>query len=138
MTNFEDLPERLIIYDGHCVICNGSVRIISSNDKTESIRFTHSETELAKELSKQFPSDVNPETSVVFVDGGEIFGLSDAVIQIAKYLRFPYSLLRFARILPKQIRDKIYRLIASNRYRIFRRREQCILPGPQLKSKIIS
>lgn len=137
MINSQEIPEKLVIYDGHCVICNGSVRSIASNDVTDSIKFTHTETALSKRLSNKFPSYVDPSASVVFIDQGSVYTMSDAVIKIAKYLRFPYNLLRFYKILPKGIRDKIYRFVANNRYRFFKRREQCILPGPKLRSKIL-
>ncbi len=137
MTNSQALPERLIIYDGHCVICNASVRIISSKDKTDSIKFTHTETAFGSELSGKLPLNINPDASVVFMEAGKVHSLSDAAIEIAKYLKFPYNLLRFFKILPKGFRDKLYRLVANNRYRIFKRREQCILPGPKLRSKIV-
>ena len=137
MINSQEFPEKLVIFDGHCVICNGSVRTIAANDVTGSIRFTHSETLLSKRLSNEWPSYINPSASVVFIDNGNVYTMSDAVIQIAKYLRFPYNLLRFYKILPKGIRDKLYRFVANNRYRIFKKREHCILPGRNLRSKII-
>ncbi|MCF8231335.1 MAG: DCC1-like thiol-disulfide oxidoreductase family protein [Bacteroidales bacterium] len=137
MVNYQKIPQKLIIYDGHCVICNGSVHIIARYDRSGLIRFTHSETSLGQAFSSELPPGISADMSVIFVDNGHIYTLSDAVIQIAKYLRFPYNLLRLLKILPKKIRDGIYRLIAANRYRIFKRREQCMLPDARLKTRII-
>ena len=137
MVDYQNIPDKLIVYDGHCVICNSSVHIIAKHDRSDKIKFTHSETSLGREFSSELPSDISVEMSVLFINKGQIYTLSDAVIQIAKYLHFPYNLLRFLKILPKKVRDGIYRLIASNRYRIFKRREQCLLPDKRLKAKLI-
>lgn len=137
MVDYQKIPEKLIVYDGHCVICNGSVHIIARHDRTDKIKFTHSETSLGREFSSELPLGISVDMSVLFIENGHIYTLSDAVIQIAKYLRFPYNLLRFLKILPKNVRDGIYRLIATNRYRIFKRREQCLLPDDRLKPKLI-
>lgn len=133
----DPIPEKLIIYDGHCVICNASVHFIEKNDKSNAIHFTNSQSEVVKILRDRYQKSINPEVSVIFFNHGSFYFFSDAAIEIARHLRFPYHLLTAIRILPKSWRDALYRLIANNRYRIFKRREQCILPNQNLKKKLV-
>lgn len=137
MSHYQNIPDKMVIYDGHCVICNGSVHWIARHDRSGKIRFTHSETSVAGSLSPKLPQGVNTRLSVVFWDEGNLYVFSNAVIQIAKDLRSPYNLLRFYKILPQSFRDGLYRFIATNRFRLFKRSDQCILPDDRLRSKII-
>ncbi|MDZ7774911.1 MAG: DCC1-like thiol-disulfide oxidoreductase family protein [Bacteroidales bacterium] len=130
-------PWHLVIYDAHCVICNSSVSVIAKNDKSGRIFFTNAETDTGKKYAGMLPATITPEMSVAFVSGGQVYVLSDAVIQIARKLRFPCSVLKYLKVLPKKWRDAIYLFVANNRFRIFRRRSQCILPGKALKDKIL-
>jgi predicted DCC family thiol-disulfide oxidoreductase YuxK len=49
----------------------------------------------------------------------KVFIESDAILQIAQHLSFPYKLLVAGMIVPKKWRDAIYRWIAKNRYKWF-------------------
>jgi predicted DCC family thiol-disulfide oxidoreductase YuxK len=50
---------------------------------------------------------------------------SEAVLAIWAGLDWPWSLLGAFRIVPRPLRDPIYRWIARHRYRLFGRRDPC-------------
>lgn len=129
--------QKLIIYDAHCIICNSSVQFIAKNDKSSTLFFTHPETTTGKKYAHMLPDNLTPEMTVAFVSGSEVFVMSDAVIEIARHLKFPYNLLKGLRLIPKSWRDGLYRLIARNRFRFFKRRQSCLLPSPALREKVI-
>ncbi len=78
----------------------------------------------------------NPETMIV-VDGQSVLRDSDAVLAIYDGLGWPWKALSVIRLVPRFIRDPLYRLIARNRYRIFGRREACWLPSPEQARRIL-
>ncbi len=129
--------QKLIIYDAHCIICNSSVHFVAKHDKTNTIHFTHAETPAGQKYAHLLPDNLTPDMTVAFVSGSEVFVMSDAVIEIARHLRFPFNLLKGLRRIPKSWRDGLYRLIARNRFRFFKRRQSCILPSPALREKVV-
>ncbi|MFW5974861.1 MAG: thiol-disulfide oxidoreductase DCC family protein [Bacteroidota bacterium] len=129
--------QKLIIYDAHCIICNASAHIIAKQDKTNTIYFTHAKTSTGQQYADMLPDNLTPDMTVAFVSNSRVYVMSDAVIEVARHLRFPFSLLKGLRLLPKTWRDGLYRLIARNRFRIFKRRQSCILPSPDLRVKMI-
>jgi predicted DCC family thiol-disulfide oxidoreductase YuxK len=131
------MPEKLIVYDGHCVICNASVHYIFNYDKTNSIHFANSESKAAEHLKNESNIEFNADLSVVFYSDDRLYFQSDAVIEVSRHLRFPFNLLKYFRFIPKGFRDWVYQLIANNRYRIFRRRQSCIIPDKELQKRIV-
>lgn len=129
--------QKIIIYDAHCIICNSSVQFIAKNDKSNMLYFTYPETKTGKKYAQMLPDDLTPDMTVAFVSGSEVFVMSDAVIEIARHLKFPYNLLKGLKIIPKTWRDALYRFIARNRFRFYKRRQSCILPSPALREKVI-
>ena len=129
--------QKLIIYDAHCVICNSSVHFIAKHDKTNTIHFTHAETPAGQKYAHMLPDDLTPDMTVAFVSDSSVLVMSDAVIEVARHLRFPFNLLKGLKLLPKKWRDGLYRIIAKNRFSIFKRRQSCILPSPALREKVI-
>ncbi len=129
--------QKLIIYDAHCVICNSSVHFIAKHDKTNTIHFTHAETPAGQKYAHMLPDDLTPDMTVAFVSDSRVLVMSDAVIEVARHLRFPFNLLKGLKLLPKKWRDGLYRIIAKNRFSIFKRRQSCILPSPALREKVI-
>lgn len=78
----------------------------------------------------------DPDTLIV-IDGGTVFRDSDAVIEIWTRLGFPWRALALFRIVPHRLRDPIYRWIASNRYRLFGRKERCFMPDPHFSDRLL-
>lgn len=69
---------------------------------------------------------IAPETdSVILIKNNVAFVESDAAIEIGKMLPIPWKWASVFRIIPKKIRDMIYRWIARNRYRWFGKRKTC-------------
>jgi predicted DCC family thiol-disulfide oxidoreductase YuxK len=62
---------------------------------------------------------------------------SDAAIAIARGLKAPWTLLGVARIIPRPIRDALYRFVARNRYRWFGKRDTCMVPTAELRARFI-
>jgi predicted DCC family thiol-disulfide oxidoreductase YuxK len=127
----------IIFFDGVCNLCNSSVNFIIDRDPRAIFRFASLQSVAARELLKD--SDFNPEEldSILLFKEGRVYSKSDAALEISSDLPFPWSLLRFFKILPKIIRDSIYTWIANNRYNWFGKSESCRLPTPELKDRFL-
>jgi predicted DCC family thiol-disulfide oxidoreductase YuxK len=75
--------------------------------------------------------------SIVLVDAAGVHVRYSAILRIGATLGFPYSLGKVALIVPRPLRDAVYKTIARNRYRWFGRREVCMRPTPELKSRFL-
>ena len=87
-------------------------------------------------LGYELPASATPSTIVVIQDGRAL-ERSDAVLAIAQRVRFPWSVLGVFRVLPRGLRDALYRFVARNRYRWFGRTDACMVPTPELRQRFL-
>lgn len=118
-------PEQpIILFDGFCNLCNGTVDFLLKHDKQKLFRFVPLQSDEGKLYIQkyQIPSDTD---SVILIKSNQVYFESDAAAEIAGMLNFPWKLARFIKLIPKKMRDKIYRWVAKNRYHWFGKRENC-------------
>ena len=123
-------PAAVVLFDGVCNLCNGAVRFISANAPAGRFAFNSLQSPQARELLGERAVDPRESDTIVLLEHGRRYELSDAVLHIALGLRFPYPLAFAAILIPRPIRDSIYRWIARNRYRWFGRVDACAIPPP--------
>lgn len=139
-TSTPDAAAPVILFDGVCNLCSGSVLWIIARDRRAVFRFASLQSQAGREVLVRAGGANVLETlpdSVVLVDGAEIHTRSEAAIRIGSRLGFPYSLATLGRILPRPARDGLYNWIARNRYRWFGKRESCLVPTPELKARFL-
>jgi len=130
--------ESIVLFDGVCTLCNRSVTFLIARDPHAKLRFASLQSERARrELASIGVTGVLPD-SIVLLQARRIFSRSGAVLRIARSLRFPWSLLYAAIIIPPFLRDAIYDFIARRRYRWFGRSETCMVPTPELRARFLS
>lgn len=122
----------LILFDGICNLCNKTVDFIISHDQKKQFRFVALQSDAGKKVIEKYA--ISPETdSVILILNNEIFFESEAAMEIARFLSFPWKSVLFFKVIPKNWRDKIYRWIAKNRYRWFGKKNSCRIPTPKEK-----
>lgn len=131
---FKDNYKRIILFDGICNLCNASVNFIIKNDKKKFFVFASLQSDVAKEILLQFSAKKLNLDSIIYIENGALYEKSTAALKIAKQLRFPWPIFYLFIIIPPFIRDKIYNLIAKNRYKWFGKKDSCMIPTPDLKS----
>ena len=128
--------DGLILFDGVCVFCSRWVRFVIDRDRRARFRFLAIQSEPGRVLAARFGIDPEaPQTNAV-VHGGWILFKSDAALAVLGELpgtRF----LACLRHLPGWVRNPIYDLIAGNRYRIFGRTDQCMIPSAEIRSRFL-
>ena len=117
-----------MLFDGMCNLCNGAVRFIMKYERNKELKFSSLQSDTGKRLLKDYSHIIINSDSIVYIYNGNAYTESDAAIKIASYLKYPWSLLNTVRFLPESLTNFIYRIIARNRYRIFGRRDSCMVP----------
>jgi len=128
----------VLLFDGVCNLCNAGVLFIIRRDPRARFRFAPLQSEIARRLldGTGVGRDGLPDTMIV-IENGRAWQRSAAALRIARNLRWPWPALGALWIIPRPLRDWAYRLVARNRYRWFGRRDQCMMPTPELQAKFL-
>lgn len=128
----------MILFDGLCNLCAGSVRFVLERDPAGAFDFASLQSEAARRLitdAGRSPAEL-PD-SIVLIDTHGVHLRSDAALRIAARLRQPWPLLAAFRILPRALRDVVYDFVARRRYGWFGKRESCLVPSPNLRARFL-
>jgi predicted DCC family thiol-disulfide oxidoreductase YuxK len=121
----------IIVFDGECVLCSASAQFVLRHDHRHHFRLAAMQGEVGTALYKRFGIDpANPESMIV-VTGNEVHRDSDGVLSIYSALGWPWRAMMVFYLVPKFLRDPVYRWVARNRYRLFGRRQECWMPKPE-------
>ena len=135
-----ELPKNkaLILFDGICNLCNASVQLVIKNDKKNIFLFSPLQGHTAKDIISKYNIDTSKVDSILlYIPEKGLFIKSTAALKIAYRLGFAWNLLSLFIIIPVFIRNWVYDLIAKNRYRWFGKKETCMVPTKELKSKFL-
>lgn len=148
MSDLDDIAGRvLVIFDGHCGLCNGSIRWFLVRDRQDRLRFVPSESPKVAEVLRRHGVNMaadpaGPDTILVVRDPGggteSLLERSDGVMAILEELPRPWAAVAGAlRWIPRWLRDFVYRLIARWRYRIWGRLESCPVPTAEERGRFL-
>jgi len=127
---------RIVFYDGHCALCNGTVRWLIRLDRHHVLHYAPLQGETAERLLGSLPLEV--DAMVYWRQGKPSVHASDAIGTILGDLAWPWPWGRVVLGVPKAWREAVYRALAQRRYRLFGRYESCPLPDPALKDRFLS
>lgn len=124
------LPEgisRLLLFDGHCNLCDFWVKFLLKADGKQRIHFAPLQSQVARKYRDYLPHLDLYET-VVFIEPGRLATRSTAVLRILSALGGFWRVSAVFYLIPQFLRDPIYDFVAKRRYRWFGRREHCRIP----------
>jgi len=127
----------ILLFDGVCNLCNSSVQFILKRDKQQAFRFASLQSEEGQKVLEQFEDTPEDLSSVVLVEDGKLYARSTAALRATRWLSGAWPLLYGFIVLPRPLRDAVYDWIARNRYRWFGKKDQCMIPSPELKSRFL-
>jgi len=131
------LNKPIILFDGVCNFCNAIVNFIISQDKKNIFLFAALQSEAGKKLLEQYKIDWKASDSFVVIENGKAHQKSTAALKLYNRLPWYWKWTQFFWIFPKFIRDGVYNFIAKNRYKWFGKKEECMIPTPELKSRFL-
>ncbi|KWX85906.1 thiol-disulfide oxidoreductase DCC [Paenibacillus riograndensis] len=129
--------KSVVLIDGVCHLCQGLVRFIIPRDPQGRILFAPLQSEISRKLTNDSGLVPGQLSTVVLLENGVCYTESAAVLRIARKLRFPWPAAYLFIIIPRPLRDALYRLVARNRYRWFGRDEQCMIPTPEIRKRFL-
>ncbi|MBT8309354.1 MAG: DUF393 domain-containing protein [Flavobacteriaceae bacterium] len=136
----KDLPKhkKLVLFDGVCNLCNASILYIIKHDKKDMFRFAPLQSEVGKLVIEKHEIDSAKMDSIILYSQEKgISHKSSAALRIAKDLGFPRNLMGVFFIVPTFIRNWVYDYIAKNRYKWYGKKDECMIPTPDLQEKFM-
>ena len=127
----------ILLFDGVCNLCNGAVQFIIERDEDGLFRFASLQSDAAKQLLEKYPEASEDISTIVLLEKGRLYTRSDAALRAARYLSGAWPALYGFIIIPRPIRNAVYDWIARNRYRWFGKKDQCMIPTPELKGRFL-
>ena len=127
----------ILLFDGHCNLCNAWVQFIVKRDPSSTIRFASLQSVAGRRLLQEHKIDENYIESLVFFEERSFSVSSNAALRTLSYLDGWHKHLIILSVVPRSLRDLVYRFIAKNRYKWFGRREQCMVPTAELSKRFL-
>jgi len=132
----------VVLYDGVCGLCNRLVQMILRRDPDGGFRFASLQSAWGQEvLARHAQQRESFETMYVLTAPGtpaeRLLSHSDAAVFILGRIRGPLRAARGLGLLPRPLRDALYRFVARRRYRWFGRYESCPLPPPEWRDRFL-
>lgn len=128
---------KIILFDGVCNLCNGAINFIIKHDPKAIFSFASLQGETGQKLLAKHKIDPNKIDSIILIESQRVSVKSTAALRIAKSLNRGYPLLYGFIIIPIFIRNAVYDYIARNRYKWFGKKDSCMIPTPELKSRFL-
>ncbi|KAA3622239.1 MAG: thiol-disulfide oxidoreductase DCC family protein [Bacteroidetes bacterium] len=128
---------KVVLFDGVCNLCNGSVQFVLKRDKKGIFKFASLQSDFGQNILTKYGLPTDDYNSFVLVEGDRIFTRSTAALRVTRHLDGLWKFLYSFMIIPAPIRDAVYGIIARNRYRMFGKREACMIPQPEWKARFL-
>ena len=132
-----DNEKGIVLFDGVCHLCDGAVRFILKRERAAELKFAPLQSDSGKSLLQKYGYSPNYLDGLILIEKNRAHDRSCACLRIARKLNFPWNLLFPLLIIPKALRDFIYGMIASARYRWFGKKESCSLPQGEDQARFL-
>ena len=123
----------IILFDAVCVICNGWAKFLIKYDKNFQFKLVSAQSALGIALLEYYEMSTEHYTTMVVVKDGILYTESTALLKVMQHLGLPFSLMTVGYLIPRSIRDFLYRLVALNRYKLFGKTNSCLIPSSENK-----
>jgi predicted DCC family thiol-disulfide oxidoreductase YuxK len=136
------LDSPVLLYDGLCGFCDGTVQFILRHDRRGTLKFATLQGDFAREVIARQPEGGGVDSLVLVgrdVASGEerVFVRSEGALEVARYLGGTWHVARGVAIVPRFLRDWAYDAFARIRYRVFGRYDSCPIPTPEQRARFI-
>ncbi len=130
--------DKVILFDGVCRFCSGWSKFILQQDKEKKFKLAPLQSPEGQDILAYFNLPTDRFDSMVYVENNRVYQKSDAALNIARHLPAPWNGLSYLLAVPKELRDWFYDQVAANRYELFGKYDECILPKPEHGDRFLS
>lgn len=127
----------VMVFDGECVLCNRTLRIALRLDRRAEMRFVVAQSSLGARLYDELGLRSGDYDSFIVISGGRVFTKLDGVFELCRIFGGLWRVFTPLRFLPKRLTDFAYDIVAKNRYRLFGRLDQCMIPDASIKARFL-
>ncbi len=127
----------VILFDGVCNLCNGSVQFVIKHDQKAIFMFASLQGEVGQQLLREHKMPDTGLSSFILIQEGKVYTKSTAALTVAKQLSGVVKYLYIFRVIPTFIRDGVYNFIARNRYKWFGKQESCMVPTNEMLARFL-
>jgi predicted DCC family thiol-disulfide oxidoreductase YuxK len=128
----------IILFDGVCNFCNGSVNFIIDRDSAGYFKFAPLQSEIGEKLLAQHGVDKAQTDSIILIEDDKAYTHSTAALRIARKLDGAWRWFYYLIVVPRPIRDAFYKLFARYRYKLFGKKDECMLPTPEIRARFLA
>lgn len=137
----------VMLYDGLCGFCNKTVQWLTKRDRHDRFRFAPQQSSFAAAILARHGIDrerMLKDNSVYLVldlDSGQerLLTQSDVTVKLLMLLGGGWRVLgNLLRVVPRFLRNAVYRVAARNRYRLTGRYEVCPVPSEAERMKFLN
>jgi predicted DCC family thiol-disulfide oxidoreductase YuxK len=128
---------HVLLFDGACNLCNATVAFVVPRDRGRRFKFLPIQSDLGRRAYRAAGLDPSQPGTLLLVTGGRRLMRSDAAIEVARHLGWPWKAAAWLRWVPRALRDRAYDFVARNRHRWFGRPEACIVPSPGVRDRFL-
>ena len=129
--------EPIILFDGVCNFCDHSVQFVIRHDKLDTFKFASLQSNVGQELLKKYNLPTENFDSFVLIRNNKCYQKSTAALQVCRGLGGIWRILYLLIVIPRPLRDGLYNLIAKNRYKWFGKKDQCMIPSPEVRKRFL-
>lgn len=132
------IEHPLVLFDGVCNLCEGTVRFIIRRDRAARFRFASLQSDAARERMSAYDYAEDELSSVLLIAEGRLYLKSRAALQIVRRLDGAWPLLYYLFFwVPRFVADPVYDFIGNRRYRWFGKKDECWIPTEDLQRRFI-
>lgn len=131
-----DADRPVIVFDALCVLCAANAQFVLRHDRDRRFRLASMQAPLGAALYRRHGIDPADPDTLLLIERGRVLRDSDAVLAIYAGCGWPWRAASSLRMIPRAMRDPIYRWIARHRYSIFGKRETCWMPSPEDRDRV--
>lgn len=128
----------IILFDGVCNFCDATVNFIIRHDKKNVFKFAALQSAAGQRLLEQFNLPQKNFESVILIDNAKAYQKTDALLRVFNRLSLWWKWLQIFWIIPGFVRNGLYHFFARNRYKLFGKKDECMIPTPAIKARFLS
>lgn len=133
-----ETDKKIVLFDGVCNFCNSTVQRIIKRDDNDIFRFAALQSEVGIKLVSERKINTTKVDSIILIEPGIAYHIkSDAALNIGRHLKGYRTISKVLNLIPNGLRDIVYDFIARNRYKWYGKKDQCMIPTPELKAKFL-
>jgi len=127
----------IILFDGYCNLCDHSVQFVIRNDPQKQFKFAALQSEIGQQLLKKGGLLGLGNNTFILIESEQYYTRSTAALRVLRLLGGYWPYLYSLRIIPRFLRDAVYRFVARYRYRFWGKKDECMMPTKELQDRFL-